>query len=152
MTYEEKYNYWELISDYDIVTAQAMITAERWMYVATICYTALARLIKGLLVYYTRKEAPKSDNLIFLINKLAGNPHFAASAAGIRFLAEKNAYFDKIADVTYYHITDYPFSYQKIMDRFIEAETARTVYADTCEILSWLKSFRPSEAPPHTMT
>ncbi len=145
MTYEEKYKYWEMISDYDIETAKAMITAERWMYVATICYTAIARLLKGLTVYHTRKEAPKSDNLIFLVNKLSENQNFARSEAGARFKKEKNEYLDKIADVTYYHISDYPFSYQKIMDRFIGEGTAREVYDDTCKLLSWLKTYRPAD-------
>ncbi len=146
MTYLKKFKYWEMISDYDIGTAEAMLKAERWMYVASICYTAVERLLKGLIVLRTRKEAPKSDNLVFLLNRIADNPAFAATEEGQRFSAEKGEHLDTIIDITYYHMNDYPFSYQKILDRFIEEETAREVYKKTCGLLEWLKSFGPAEA------
>lgn len=143
MTNTEKYRYWEMISDYDITTAEAMIKAERWMYVATICYSAVERLIKGLIVLHTKKEAPKSDNLIFLMNKLADHPNFSGSEICERFKRERNEYTDLIIDITYYHINDYPFSYQKILDRFIGQDTALEVFAKTGKVIAWLKSFVP---------
>jgi HEPN domain-containing protein len=145
MTNFEKYKYWEMISDYDFETAGAMIEAKRWMYVATICYSAVERLIKGLIVLETRKEAPKSDNLIFLMNRLADNQAFAPTEKGQLFKAERSKYLDTIIDITYYHINDYPFSYQKIMDRFIEEDTARAVYKKTGEVLTWLKTYGNAE-------
>lgn len=145
MTYAEKFRYWEMISDYDTGTAQDMIKAERWMYVASVCYSSVSRLIKGLIVYNTHKEAPKSDNLIFLANRLCGNADFSATDNGIRFQSEKDVYFDMLADLTYYHISDYPFSYQKITDRFIDEKTATEVYNNTQTIISWLKSFAPGK-------
>lgn len=96
MTYTEKYKYWEMISDYDYETAGAMIEAKRWMYVATICYSAVERLTKGLIVLETHKEAPKSDNLIFLLNRLADNQTFAATEKGQLFRVERGRYLDTI--------------------------------------------------------
>ncbi len=143
MTVTEKYRYWEMISDYDMGTAEDMIKVERWMYVASICYTAVGRLIKGLIVYNTHKEAPKSDNLVFLLGRLAESPTFSAIESGRRFKAEKDVYLDLIIDITYYRINDYPFSYQKILDRFIEEGTAREVFAKTQRVIAWLKTFGP---------
>ncbi len=145
MTPAEKYRYWEMISDYDMETAKAMLEAKRWMYVASICYSSVERLIKGLIVFQTRKEAPKSDNLIFLMNRLADNQTFAATEAGQRFKADRSKYLDLIIDITYYHINDYPFSYQKIMDRFIEEDTAREVFKKAETVVSWLKSYAPED-------
>lgn len=148
MTFAEKYGYWEMVSDYDRETAEALIQAGRWMHVATVCYSAVERLIKGLIVYRTRKEAPKSDNLIFLLNRLSDNTAFAATPDGERFKSEKGGYLDRIIDITYYHINDYPFTYQKVMDRFIGEETAREVYGKTLEVISWLKSYAPPAQMP----
>lgn len=144
MTYEEKYFYWEMISDYDFATAQDMIYAERWMYVASVCYSAASRLVKGLIVYDTHKEAPKSDNLIFLAGRLCESEDFMHTPEGARFKKEKSDYFDIMADITFYHISDYPFSYQKVGDRFIGRETALSVYESTKKLLLWLKTFAPS--------
>ena len=143
MTYEEKYGYWEMISDYDMDTARAMIAAERWMYVATICYSAVERLLKGLIVLHTRKEAPKSDNLIFLMNRLVEHPNFSGSELCALFRTEQTEYLDRIIDITYYHINDYPFSYQKIMDRFIGRDCALEVFDKTVSVIAWLKSYAP---------
>lgn len=145
MTFAEKYKYWEMLSDYDLETARAMIEAKRWLYVASICYSSVERLVKGLIVFGTRKEAPKSDNIIFLLNRLADNPSFAATETGQRFRLERGKYLDAIIDITYYHINDYPFSYQKIMDRFIEEDTAKEVYNKSLDVLSWLKTYAPAE-------
>ncbi|MGI6167506.1 MAG: HEPN domain-containing protein [Eubacteriales bacterium] len=143
MTVTEKYRYWEMISDYDMGTAEDMIKAKRWMYVASICFTAVGRLLKGLIVYNTHKEAPKSDNLVFLLGRLADNQTFSATESGKRFNAEKNDYLDLLIDITYYRINDYPFSYQKILDRFIEEDTAREVFEKTRRVIAWLKTFGP---------
>lgn len=145
MTYEEKYRYWEMISDYDIGTAHDMINAERWMYVASICYSAVARLLKGLIVYGTHKEAPKSDNLIFLASRICESEEFMSTPDGIRFKSEKTEYFDIMADITFYHISDYPFSYQKMTDRFIGKETAQAVFDATEKLILWFKTFAPEK-------
>lgn len=143
MTYEEKYFYWEMISDYDTATAEDMIKAQRWLYVATICYSSVCRLLKGLIVCRTRKEAPKSDNLIFLLGRLTENEDFRKSDDYAKFSEDKADYLDLIADITFYHISDYPFSYQKINDRFIGKETALEVYDKTKKVITWLKGIAP---------
>lgn len=142
ITYEEKYNYWVMLADYDFETAGILMKAERWMNVASVCYASVLRLIKGTIVYQTKKEAPKSENLTFLTNKLADNAEFMQSEAGKRFSAEKNKYLDMIIDIMYYHVSDYPFSYQKVMDRFIGGDTAAEVYEKTKSVSAWLKSFQ----------
>jgi HEPN domain-containing protein len=143
MTATEKYRYWEMISDYDMGTAEDMVKAKRWMYVASICHTAIGRLLKGLIVYNTNKETPKSNNLVFLMNRLGGNQTFSATEGGQRFKAEKEEYLDLIIDITYYRINDYPFSYQKTLDRFIEENTALEVLEKAKRVISWLKTFGP---------
>lgn len=142
MTNVEKYKYWEILSDYDAETAAIMLKQQRWMYVATICHTSIERLIKGMIVYHTKKEAPKSNNLTFLINKLSENELFQQSPEGIKFNKEKFQFIDIVIDIMYFHINDYPFSYQKIMERFIEEPIARDIFIKTQTLIKWLKSFQ----------
>jgi len=142
MTNVEKYKYWEMLSDYDAETASVMLKAERWMYVATICHASIERLIKGMIVYHTKKEAPKSNNLTFLVNKLSENETFLETREGQKFNREKYEHIDMIIDIMYFHINDYPFSYQKIMERFIEEPIARDIYTKTNSLIIWLKSFQ----------
>ncbi len=142
MTNTEKYKYWEILSDYDIETAAIMLHAKRWMYVATICHASVERLIKGMIVYHTKREAPKSNNLTFLMNKLSENEVFLQTPEGIKFNNEKYQFIDIIIDIMYFHINDYPFSYQKIMERFIEEPIARDIYVKTQTLIKWLKSFQ----------
>jgi len=143
MTNIEKYKYWEILADYDMETAQIMLEASRWMYVATICHSSVERLVKGMIVYHTKREAPKSNNLTFLINKLSENEVFSQSSEGERFNKEKYPFIDIIIDIMYFHINDYPFSYQKIMERFIEEPIAKDIYVKTKTLVRWLKSFQP---------
>ena len=42
----------------------------------------------------------------------------------------------------YYYMSDYPFSYNKVMERFIDEEKAMEIYHRTSELLKWLKQFQ----------
>ena len=79
MTTAEKYRYWAMLADYDLETARVLIEAKRWVYVAYMCHQALERQLKGMYVYYSDKEAPKSHNLPFLFDKLQGCSGFPAA-------------------------------------------------------------------------
>ena len=144
MTSKEKYGYWLELVNYDLETARALIDAEKWTYVAVLCQQAVERLVKGMFVYHTNKEAPKSHNVMFLINKMAANEKFLESTESARFVQEKEKQEDFILDLMYYYINDYPFSYKKVMDRFIKKEVALKIYESTLELIDWLKGFQES--------
>lgn len=143
MTGIEKYRYWMVLSDYDLATATDLIHCERWPYVAFLCQQAVERLLKGMYVCYVGKEAPKTHNVPFLFSKLADNEALQNSSRGSLFAAEKDEKEDFLIDLMFYYVTDYPFSYKKVMDRFIDRATALDIYEKTQELLSWLKSFQP---------
>lgn len=142
MTIREKYQYWEALSDYDMASAKVMIDNQRWLHVSVLCQQAAERLIKGMVIFHTRKEAPKSHNIPFLANILTANENFMATDAGHRFLLEKDEYEDFMIDLMVYLTNDYPFSYKKAMNRFITQNTAEEIYAGTCQLISWLKTFQ----------
>lgn len=43
----DKVTYWLDIADYDIDTAEAMYTTERWLYVAFMCHQAIEKTLKA---------------------------------------------------------------------------------------------------------
>lgn len=143
MTPLEKYSYWVALSNYDMETADALMNAQRWTYVAVICQQAVERLVKGMYVYHIDKEAPKSHNIPFLVNKLCQNDIFAQGPLGKQFCAEKEKYEEFLIDLMFFYMSDYPFSYKKIKDRFISRETATEIYGKTQKLMIWMKSFQP---------
>lgn len=149
MRTEEKYVYWRMLSDYDVDTIECLITGKRWNYVTFVCHQAVERLIKGMHIYHLKKETPKSHNLSYLYNEIAKTPEFKellkkkGDSADVQY-----EYSDFLIDLMYYYMTDYPFSYSKAMDRFIDEETAVNVYEKTLKLIDWLKSFQVEPAMP----
>jgi HEPN domain-containing protein len=142
MTSEDKYKYWVMLSEYDIETAKVLLDAKRYMYVTYMCEQAVERLLKGMHVFYIEKEAPKSRNIIFLINQLQKDNTFCLKVKITDFDQQKLKFENFFADLIFYYMSDYPFSYTKIMDRFVSEEVALDLFEKTKEVLIWLKSLQ----------
>ncbi len=144
MTGYEKYEHWLTLSRYDIETAKVLLETKRYSYVPVVCQQSAERLLKGMFVYHTGKEASKSHNIPFLANKLSENSTFLETPAGVRFKKEKDDYEELMVDLMFYYMSDYPFSYKKFNERFIERSIAETLYKNTVKLLTWLESFQPA--------
>ena len=131
-----------MLADYDIETAEVLIAAQRWVYVAYLCEQAVERLLKGMYVYYCGREAPKSHNPGYLLSRLRRNEFFCSHVDIPKFDAQFEKQEDFLSDLMFYYISDYPFSYQKLMDRFINEQTAMELYNGTLQMLRWLKSLQ----------
>ncbi|MGI6732887.1 MAG: HEPN domain-containing protein [Anaerovoracaceae bacterium] len=143
MTAAEKYVYWRILSDYDFETAECLIAGKRWAYVAYVCHQAVERLLKGMHIYHTKKETPKTHNLNYIFNRIIKDETFLAGLKDHQtFESEKADNIEFMADLMYYYMSDYPFSYNKVMDRFIDEEKAMEVYHRTSKLLKWLKQFQ----------
>ncbi|MFA7636299.1 MAG: HEPN domain-containing protein [Monoglobales bacterium] len=145
MTGIEKYQHWKILSDYDIETARILLEKERYNYVAVLCEQAVERMIKGMFIYHTGKETPKSHNIPFLSNRLANNERFLAKEEGIRYEKERAEYENIMVDLMFYYICDYPFSYKKFQERFISESVATDLYNRTLKLLKWLESFQTTD-------
>ena len=139
----EKCGYWMMLSDYDIGTIDALIKGERWVYVAYLCQQAAERQLKGMYVYYIETEPPKTHNVNFLFSKVTGSDAFLAEADRARFEARKNECEDFLMDVMFYYMSDYPFSYKNIANRFVDRKLALELYSKASEFVGWLRSFLP---------
>lgn len=142
MTGFEKYEHWLTLSRYDIETAKVLLETKRYSYVPVLCQQAVERILKGMFICHTGKEASKTHNIPFLANKLVENKAFLETEAGIRFDNEKEDYEEIMVDLMFYYMSDYPFSYKKFTERFIEEKTAEEIYKNTIKLLIWLESFQ----------
>jgi HEPN domain-containing protein len=69
MEIDEKVKYWIDISDYDLVTAEAMLETKRLLYVGFMCHQAVEKILKG---YYTKINSdtpPYIHNLLVLAER-----------------------------------------------------------------------------------
>ncbi len=139
----EKCGYWLMLADYDLGTIDVLIQGERWVYVAFLCQQAVERQLKAMYVYSSDTEPPKTHNLNFLFSKITEQQTFRAEADQARFFERKKACEDYLMDVMFYFLSDYPFSYKNIADRFVDAALARELYAKTMDMIAWLRSFLP---------
>lgn len=143
MTSAEKYVYWRILSDYDIETAKCLIQGKRWVYVTFVCHQAVERLLKGMHIYHLKKETPKTHNLNYIFNRIIKEDAFIKSVKDINaFEKEKTDNIEFMVELMFYYVSDYPFSYKKVMERFIDEERAMPIYYRTLELLAWLKSFQ----------
>ena len=65
----EKVKYWTDLSDYDIETAEAMLSSQRYLYVGFMCHQTIEKILKA---YYCSKFddiSPYSHNLSYLAAK-----------------------------------------------------------------------------------
>jgi HEPN domain-containing protein len=132
-----------MLSDYDIETAKVLIAGKRWVYVAYMCHQALERQLKGMYVYHFDKEAPKTHNLGFLFERITSHPAFLEGIDESKLNAHKEECEDFLAEVMFYYMSDYPFSYKNIVSRFIDARRANELFENVLRIISWLRSLQP---------
>jgi HEPN domain-containing protein len=59
MDNHEKYVHWEDIAQYDLITARAMLSSGRFLYVVFMCQQSIEKIIKGLFVLHKGEEAPR---------------------------------------------------------------------------------------------
>ncbi|MFA6729772.1 MAG: HEPN domain-containing protein [Eubacteriales bacterium] len=148
MNINEKYAYWLMLSDYDLATIDCLVKGERWVYVAFLCQQSVERQLKGMYLYYNNAEAPKTHNVNFLFLKIVNSEKLSAHPEIERFNEGRAACEDFLIDLMFYFISDYPFSYKNIMNRFVNKDNALALLEKTKETLVWLRSFQPDIEVP----
>ena len=59
----ERANYWLELSDYDIITAKAMLETQRLLYVGFMCHQAIEKILKAYCSEKTNEQPPYTHNL-----------------------------------------------------------------------------------------
>ena len=144
----EKCGYWLMLSNYDLGTIDALIQGERWVYVAYLCQQAVERQLKGMYVYFMETEPPKTHNVNFLFSKITAGEEFRTQTDLARVEERKNECEDFLMDVMFYYMSDYPFSYKNITNRFVDRALALELHQKTVQMVAWLRSFLPEVEIP----
>lgn len=66
---EDRIKYWIEISDYDLETAEAMLTSKRYLYVGYMCHQSIEKIFKAYYVKRKEETAPFSHSLSYLAKK-----------------------------------------------------------------------------------
>ena len=140
----EKYRYWLMLSDYDLETVNVLAAGERWVYVAYLCQQAVERQLKGMYVFYYNSEAPKTHNINFLFSKLLALEEFPFLGERREVDAHRDECEDFLIDAMFYYMSDYPFSYKNIMNRFVGEQNALDLFRRTKSAIDWLRRFQPN--------
>ena len=125
----EKSKYWWDLSDYDIVTAEAMLQTGRWLYVGFMCHQSVEKALKA---YWCAKQ-PENDppylhNLFRLVQ-----------GAGLEHQMSEDQ-LDFIDGLTPLNIeARYP-SYKEKLLKNMTPDYCKNLISKTKELLSWIRN------------
>jgi len=66
---KQRIEYWAGLSDYDLETADAMLTSGRYLYVGYMCHQVIEKILKAFFCKNSDDPPPYSHNLSYLANR-----------------------------------------------------------------------------------
>jgi HEPN domain-containing protein len=138
MNKDDKYLHWEDIASYDLETAESMLKSGRYLYVVFMCQQSIEKLAKGLHVWVTDSEPPRTHNINLVIR-----PIFELLQVQImdEQRLENETFFAEL--LAYYISERYP-SYREKLSESIKQDKAQQVLEKTKKVFTWLKSLKTS--------
>ena len=124
---KEKVKYWMELSDYDLETAEAMLSSKRYLYVGFMCHQTIEKIFKA---YFTR-----------LKNETAPFTH------GLSYLAKKGDFYDDFSEGQKEFIDQiepmnievrYP-SHKERMFKSLTEEKCIEILSETKNMQQWIK-------------
>ena len=124
---DEKICYWLDISEYDLTTAEAMLKAERYLYVGFMCHQAIEKILKAYYQLMKGKMPPKTHNILFLMKE----------TVLFDFLSDQQrAFMEMLLPM------NIETRYQEHKDRLfksLDREKCSKILRETREMHSWIK-------------
>ena len=74
---KNKIAYWIDLSEYDIVTAEAMLDSKRYLYVGFMAHQSIEKILKAYFIEKTGETAPYTHSLSLLAKKSGLYQHFS---------------------------------------------------------------------------
>lgn len=117
---------WADRARYDLGTAQAMLAAERYLYVLFCCQQAMEKMLKGVIARRTREHPPRVHHLMRL-TEVAGVEVHESQADLLRELS------------AYYIQSRYPEEIPDLAAQ-VRPDEAKRILRQTEEFLQWLST------------
>jgi len=133
MSSQDKFEYWLDVAQYDLQTAEGMLTVGRWMYVAFMCQQAVEKLVKGLYLLYLDDNIPRIHNIETLIE-------YFKNKLPVEMPQEILDFFATLSSC--YLNNRYPDYKNKLISQIKEPE-AKAIYSKTQEVFAWLLTLKP---------
>ncbi|MBU1570406.1 MAG: HEPN domain-containing protein [Proteobacteria bacterium] len=112
-------------AEYDLQTAEHMLTTGRYIYVVFICHLSIEKMLKAIVAAVIKKTPPKTHNLIYLIKLAEVSPP-----------QELFNFVTKINNVSI--VTRYPEDFSKLLEVYPK-DIAEEYLAKTKEVVQCLK-------------
>ncbi|MCL4457209.1 MAG: HEPN domain-containing protein [Nitrospirae bacterium] len=116
---------WIKSSQYDLKTAEHMFKTGRYIYVLFMCHLSVEKLLKGLYEAVLKKVAPKTHNLIHLLN-----------TTGVELPEKHLETLESLNALSI--VTRYPEDIEAMVKAF-KRKKAGDYLQKTKELLKWLK-------------
>ncbi|RLG67074.1 DNA-binding protein [archaeon] len=117
---------WLDSAQYDLETAEHMLTTGRYIYTIFMCHLALEKVLKAKVQEVTNKTPPRTHNLRYLVR-----------LSGIELPEEKLLFISKLSDISV--PTRYPEDFDNLIQSYTR-EVADEYLKKTKEIFEWMKN------------
>ena len=124
---DEKIRYWVDIAEYDLATAEAMLKAERYLYVGFMCHQEIEKILKAHYQLMKGKMPPKTHNILFLLKETA----LFDSLSG-----QQKAFMEMLLPMNIE--TRYP-EYRDRLFKSLDREKCSKILHETREMHAWIK-------------
>jgi HEPN domain-containing protein len=119
---------WLSLAEYDLTTAQDMLKAKRYLYVAFMCQQSIEKVLKACYVKHHAATPPYTHNLLRLIKELNFKGEMGDEMMGA--IEELNSYYIE---------SRYTEDIEELTRQFTEAK-AKSILESTEEIFKWIKA------------
>ncbi len=119
---------WISLAKYDLATANDMLKAKRYLYVAFMCQQAIEKILKACYVKQLNNPPPYTHNLLRLIKELNFKDEITDEIAGT--IEQLNSYYIE---------SRYTEDIEELSKYLTETNTA-TILNSTKELFEWFKS------------
>ena len=133
MTEQEMFQYWLDHAQYDLDTAEAMLSTGRWLYVVFMCQQAIEKLVKGLYGLYIDFDTPRTHNITRIIEEFEKRLPRPIEMSIKHFLNS----------LTYYYLNGRYPNFKEELSIEINEPTATNIYGQTQEVFKCLLSLKP---------
>lgn len=116
---------WLRQADYDMETAEFMVSGGRYFYAVFMCHLSVEKALKGLYQKRLKEIPPKTHNLVYFLNKIGLKPEESIG----RFVVKLNE-----ASV----VTRYPEELGKLQNDFTQP-IVKDILSRSREVLEWIR-------------
>lgn len=123
----EKITYWLELSDYDLETAEAMLSSKRYLYVGFMCHQTIEKIFKAYFIHLQNKMPPFSHSLSY-IAKLGGFYE--------EFSEEQKDFIDIVEPLNIE--ARYPSHKERLL-RSLDYSRCKDIISQTRKLQEWIK-------------